>query len=181
MRVPLLILLTIGVACVAGEAAAEERSPAVAEALFRDAKRLLEQNQVAEACGKFAESMKLDPTVGTQLNLALCHERQGKISLAWSEMSQVLASSLAAGNEPRAAYARTRVAELEKRLAHAQIEIAPSAGVKELTVDGKALGEAAWGVPVPLDAGEHVFVFSGGERRTALTVRFAGQCCYNRQ
>lgn len=152
---------------------AQDGNPAVAEALFRDGQRLMKENAVAEACAKFAESMRLDPTTGTLLNLALCHEKQGKVARAWSEMSQAASQSARAGNKDRESFARDKMAELEKRLAHARIVIAQSAGVTELTVDGQPLGTAAWTIPLPLDPGEHVFVFAGGGKRKTLALAFA--------
>lgn len=152
---------------------AQDGNPAVAEALFRDGQRLMKENAVAEACGKFAESMRLDPTTGTLLNLALCHEKQGKLARAWSEMNQAAVQSARAGNKDREAFARDKAAELERRLAHARIAIAPTSGVTELSVDGQPLGAAAWTIPLPLDPGEHVFVFSGAGKRRTLTIAFA--------
>jgi len=151
---------------------AQERNPAVAEALFRDAQRLLKENAVTEACAKLTESQRLDPTTGTLLNLALCHQRQGKIALAWSEMNQAASESARAGNREREAFARGKATELERRLGHARIDVAPSAGVTELAVDGVSLGAAAWNLPIPVDPGAHVFVFSGRGRRRTIAMTF---------
>jgi hypothetical protein len=169
-----LVALAVSAALLSARPSwAQDGNPAVAEALFREGQRLMKDNAIPEACGKFAESMKLDPTTGTLLNLALCHEKQGKLALAWSEMNQAALQSARASNKEREAFARDKIAELEKRLPHARIVIAKSAGVTDLTVDGQPLGSAAWGIPLPVDPGEHVFVFSGGEKRRALNVAFA--------
>lgn len=153
--------------------AAQDGNPALAEALFRDGQRLMKENVVPEACAKFAESMRLDPTTGTLLNLALCHEKEGKLARAWSELSQAAVQSGRAGNKERETFARDKVAELEKRLPHARIAVAPSSGVTEVSVDGVPLGAAAWTIPLPVDPGEHVFVFSGGGKRRRVAVAFA--------
>ena len=50
----------------------------MAESLFREGKRLSGEHKFAEACPKFAESYKLDPGLGTLLNLAICHEVGGQ-------------------------------------------------------------------------------------------------------
>ena len=48
---------------------------AAAQGLFDEAKRLVAQGSVAEACPKFLASFKLDPRPGTGVNLADCHEK----------------------------------------------------------------------------------------------------------
>ena len=45
----------------------------MAESLFREGKRLSSEKKFSEACPKFEESYRLDPGLGTLLNLATCH------------------------------------------------------------------------------------------------------------
>ena len=54
-----------------------------AAALFEEGRALGKAGQWAEACDRFAESLELVPAVGTQLNLADCLEREGKLRRAW--------------------------------------------------------------------------------------------------
>lgn len=158
------------IALIAPRAGAQSAGGAatVAEALFRDGVAAFDAGRTAEACDKFAESFRLDPANGTLLNVALCHERQGKTASAWAELSQLAGRAAQAGQKEREQLARTRAAALERRLSRAQIEIAPDAGVEEVRVDGQVLGRAAWGSPLPLDPGEHAFAFAGPGRDGAL-------------
>src|SRR4051794_27921960 len=49
-----------------------------AAALVRDAKRLMAQRQYAAACPKLQEAQRLAPSPKMLLELALCHEKEGK-------------------------------------------------------------------------------------------------------
>src|SRR4051794_23940777 len=60
-----------------------------AEDLFRRAKSLMASKHYSEACPLFKESYRLDPGMGTRLNLALCYEANGQIALAWGEFRAV--------------------------------------------------------------------------------------------
>src|SRR4051812_24565538 len=55
------------------------------QALFDEGRRLLEAGNYVEACAKLDESYRLDAAAGTLLNLALCHEQQGRSASAWFE------------------------------------------------------------------------------------------------
>src|SRR5688500_5414952 len=70
-----------------------------AEALFREGKALLQQGKLAEACAKFDASDRLEPSVGTELNAADCHEKNGKVATAWAGFLKAAANAAKAGND----------------------------------------------------------------------------------
>src|SRR5688572_25737334 len=98
---------------VAAPSAALAQQEGAAEVLFREARAAMRKGDVARACPKFAESYRLDPSLGTLLNLALCEEQQGRIVSAWTKFKHFLDS--APLSDKRREIARERVAELEPR------------------------------------------------------------------
>jgi hypothetical protein len=137
-------------------AAAQDGNAAIAESLFRDGKRLSGEHKFAEACPKFAESYKLDPGLGTLLNLATCHEAEGKPASAWAEFSEASSRARREGDNDRAQLADEHVRSLEPKLAHVSIALAGSAPAGlVIKFDGRELSSAALGVQFPVDPGQH--------------------------
>ncbi len=127
---------------------------ALAEGLFRDGRELLERGEFAAACGKLDESYKLDPASGTLLNLALCHEREGKLATAWVEFQNALARVRREGSEERVTFARESIARIEPKVPRIRLAVAEGEGQPVMVeLDGTALGRAAWGGEMPVDPG----------------------------
>jgi hypothetical protein len=133
-----------------------------ADALFRAAQSLFEAGSVSEACVKFAESQKLDPAPGTLLNLAVCHEREGKTATAYGEYKQVAeiaAKGKTADDRERLRFARDAIAKLEPRLTRVVVE-APAQVSAEL--DGKPAPHE----PLLVDPGPHAIKLSAAGKKT---------------
>ena len=138
-------------------AAQTETKAAVAEALYRQARDLMAAGKYDEACPKLAQSQQLDPATGTLLNLAACHEKQGKLATAWLEYSDALVAARRDAREDRVQYARDRAAELEPKLSRLTLLLAPNADTPGLAIelDGASVGSAVFGAPTPVDPGKH--------------------------
>lgn len=140
-------------------AAATAEQKAAAQALFDDARKLTRGGQFTEACPKFSESERLDPTMGTKFYLADCLEHIGRLASAWTYYVEVTDAARAAGLKDRARFARSRADALEPKLARLAVVIsaqAPRASGIEVKRDGLTLGEAMWGTSIPVDPGVHV-------------------------
>jgi hypothetical protein len=137
---------------------AQPSNSALAESLFREGKRLSADKKFSEACPKFAESYRLDPGLGTLLNLATCHESEGKPASAWAEFSDASSQARREGDTDRGQLAEEHMKALEPKLAHVSVSLAPGAAVPGLVIkfDGRELSSAALGVQFPVDPGKHL-------------------------
>jgi len=151
-------LVCASLAFLVPRAAHANSEAALAETLYRTARELMAAGKHAEACPKFAESYRLDPATGTLLNLAACHEAQGKFASAWVEFTDAAAAAKRDGRADRVEYAEQHVKDLEPKLSYLTVTTAPGVDPASLqiTLDGAAVGVAALGVRAPLDPGQHV-------------------------
>lgn len=151
----LAALLAFASALAAAPVNAEDSS--VAEQVFKEGRALMVAGRFAEACPKLEESQRLEPKGGTQLNVAACHERLGKIATAWVEFHDAVAAARTEGHPERERLAQQRLDALEPRLPWLTVTIAPGAGGRDLTVqiDGATILPIALGKDMPVDPGEH--------------------------
>jgi hypothetical protein len=140
--------------------------PAMAEALFREGKALLNKGDFAAACPKLEQSQRLDPSSGTMVNLALCHEKQGKSATAWAEY--LLAARLAhtQGKVERAQVAEQSASALEPKLSYLTITVTSKAPGMVIRRAGIELDEAAFGSRLPVDPGTQVLTVSAPGKKT---------------
>lgn len=154
----LLVFACSLVAASAAYAAPSADDSALATLLFERGRALIAQGQIPEACQKFAESQRLDPGGGTLLNLARCHEQEGRLASAWSEFRAAEIVARDGGRPDREAEAAYHISALEPRLSRLSIVVPAAADVTGLVVerDGRELGRGAWSTAIPVDGGEHV-------------------------
>jgi hypothetical protein len=140
---------------------------AAADALFDSARTAMTKGDLASACEQFRASDKLDPAVGTELNLADCEEKRGHLASAW-ELYRTVEEKLSQTDE-RLPFAHTRAQALEPRVPKLTLTLAPTAPKDSTVRDGSVdLGSAAFGVALPVEPGAHELVVSapGFEPRT---------------
>jgi hypothetical protein len=160
--------LAVAALAAAAPARAQGDPSAIADALFADAKRLLEAGKVDQACPKFAESLRLAPTLGTRLNLARCYEVQGKTASAWGQYKEVVRTG--GDDTKRVDIAKERVSTLEQVLSRVTIQGSADVGL-QLKLDGQVLDAAVLGTAFAIDPGDHALEVSAPNKQPA-SVKF---------
>jgi hypothetical protein len=141
----------------------------LAQALFDEARYLMEQKRYAEACPKLKESQRLDPGGGTLLNLASCHELEGKTASALDEYHEALDFALRDRRDDREKIARTHIDKLEREVPRITVKPVKFVEGLEVKLDSTTLAPAAWGVATPVDPGRHVITATAVRHQT-LTI-----------
>ncbi len=128
----------------------------VAESLFRDGRKLMDEGKIADGCRKLEESERLDPAAGTLLALATCHEREGRVATAWSEFTQSVTTARRDGRTDREQFAQEHLKTLEPQLPRVVIDVPATSRIDGLVLErnGTALTSITWGLPLPSDPGE---------------------------
>ncbi len=167
-RSPLWIA-AIAAALVASVGAPDEASAQAPQAVPDEANRLYQEGAAAMikkdyvvACSRFEQVSRMVPDGGgVRLNLAECHEEQGKLASAYAQYG--IAETLAKkdGRKDRLKTATAGAARVKPKLA--MLVVTVPEGVRSLPdvvikLDGEVLGEKVWGVPYPVDRGAHTLV-----------------------
>jgi serine/threonine-protein kinase len=162
----LLILSLVSVPSLA-----QSSNQVAAEALFREARKLLDQGQYEQACEKLAASQKLDPAVGTLLNLGRCYEKLGRTASAWGAYREAAAAAHANGQAERLKSARAAADAVEPNLARLTIVVPSTVSALQPTIErnGQAVPPELWGIAVPIDPGEQTIVARAPDKKPWTT------------
>jgi tetratricopeptide (TPR) repeat protein len=135
---------------------AEDEGPSPAQVLFEAGRDAMKRGEHELACKKFTESYHEEPAPGTLLNLGNCEERQGKLSAALKRYQEAV--DQLEPDDPRAAFARKRAEELERKIPTLTVSVSATAPEKiRVTRNGEPL-TTELGTPVRLDPGNFVVV-----------------------
>ena len=141
-RAGLAALAVIALLCPAAHA-----SPA--DDAFKQGRELMKAGKYAEACVAFNESQRLDPSLGTQFNIAQCEEKTGKLASAlriYKDLAQYDT------NGTRRAAAADLAGKLEPRVPKLQVQLSAKPAGIVVTVDGAACTACLTGA-TPVDSG----------------------------
>jgi tetratricopeptide (TPR) repeat protein len=123
-----------------------------ADALFKEGKKLMSEKRYAEACPKLEQSMKLDPGIGTELNIGKCYEDWGRIGKALIAYKKAL--EMAKGDkDKRVPQIQELVDGLDSQAPRLTIKLPSGAsadGVK-VTLDGEVI--TTFGTALIVDPG----------------------------
>jgi hypothetical protein len=159
--VPLAVVATLATS----RAALAQEDAALAQTLFQEGRKLVAAGDVAQACPKFEESLRLDFALGTLLNLAECEALAGRSASAWARFGELEEKARIAAQSDREQFARRRRAELAADLAYAELRLPAAVSIDRLEVDGRALGVASYATPLPIDPGAHAVTVTVGSDR----------------
>jgi hypothetical protein len=162
------LVLSATAATAHGAPPALDASEARADALFREGTEKLDAGKVDEACVALAESLRLDSKLGTLLNLALCHEKQGKTATAWTEFSHAAAWAADAGQTDRRDFAHLHAVALERSLVRVQIHLSTSDPVV-IAIDGEAVAPSRGALPLFVDPGRHALTVTARSKKPFVT------------
>jgi serine/threonine-protein kinase len=126
-----------------------------AEALFDEGRNLVAAGKLAEACPKFADSQRLDPSPSTLLNLASCWEKLGRTATAWVTYKEAASASHALGRADYVATAQRHADALAPKLARITVEVPHPVEGLELRRDGMVVSSVECGQAIPVDPGTH--------------------------
>jgi tetratricopeptide (TPR) repeat protein len=152
--------LLVGVVAIAHA----ETDRARADRLFKEGRRYLDQKEYALACTAFEQSFDADPAIGTQLNLALCYEKWGKVATAFRAYRETEKLAKAKGDK-RSGVARKKMDELRPAIPRVKFELSAEPDASALfLLDGKELDRGWLADEIDVDPGPHT-----------LEVRIPGQ------
>jgi hypothetical protein len=134
-----------------------------ADELFQQGRALMRDGRQEEACPKFAESLQLDPSVGTEINLAVCLEKTGKTGSAWRAYRHAHSEASRLGQTVRAKGIAERMGNLEVRLSRLRIDLEGVRVPCSVRIDGAAVEQLEAAAGVPVDPGDHVVSVSEGQ------------------
>lgn len=157
----LAVVVVAGTLALATPARAQDI--AAAEALFNRGLADMEAGRYELGCKAIAESQRIDPRPGTLFTLATCEERWGHIATAVTRYGDYLLvfdrlpEDRKAAQGLRPATARARREKLAPEVPELTVVLPPGAPRgTQVRRDGQPMAEAALGVSLPVDPGEHV-------------------------
>lgn len=147
-----------------------------ADALFKKGKQLAGDKRYADACPAFEQSMKLDPAIGTQLNIAKCYEDWGRIgkALVAYRVAEKMAKD---AKDPREPKIRALVESLDPEVPRLTIKLPKGANPDGVVVKLDSEPMTTFGEQLIIDPGPHTIEYTvdgGPKKQKTVPVERAG-------
>jgi serine/threonine-protein kinase len=158
---------------IAGTAFAGNKEKA--DALFKQGKKLSAEKKYSEACPAFEQSMKLDPGIGTQLNIGKCYEDWGLLgkALVAYRAAEKMAHDAKDDREPKI---KAIIDELDSNVPRLTIKLPKNATSEGVVVklDGKPM--TTFGEAMIIDPGVHTidYTVDGEKKQKTVPVERGG-------
>ncbi|MBL9021096.1 MAG: hypothetical protein JNL21_02800 [Myxococcales bacterium] len=155
LRPPVVALAALVLFAGATSTTDARADAAVADQLFKQAKELMKEGKISEACERFRESYETDPALGALLNLADCLERDGRVASAygrWGEAAELAGRK----QDERVTFARERRDALKGKLSFLTVQVSGSSDGLSVYRGNTKLTPGAFGIALPTDPGEAV-------------------------
>ena len=137
-----------------------------ATALFEQGRQLAEAGQKDAACDKFESSLRLDPQIGTKLNVAACREDKGQLVDAYGLFESAALDADRTQKSGRATFARQRMDLLAKKLVRVTLTIAePDLPGLAISIGGRPVAKAEWSNVHAVQAGRYAVVATAPGKR----------------
>ena len=151
-------LVTCALVASADAGAQQAATTGTATVLFDEAVALMVKDKYAEACPKLARSNELSPNGGTLFALAECYEKNKQIASAWVTYKEAAIRASAAQRTEAEKKATEGAERLAPNVSRLTVRVVPEAAALPglaITLDGRPVAKAEWGVATPIDPGPH--------------------------
>lgn len=128
-----------------------------ADALFKHGKKLMDEKKYADACEAFEQSMKLDPQIGTELNVGRCFEEWGKLGRALHAY-QTAEKMAKEANDERTPKIDELITQLDSQVPRLTIHVPDGADTSSVTIDRERV--ESFSEPILLDPGPHTIAYT---------------------
>lgn len=164
-----LVLAALGRCCsqvAHADDVSREDVEKAATALFEQGRQLAEAGQKDAACDKFESSLRLDPQIGTKLNVAACREDKGRLVEAYGLFESAALDADRTQKTGRATFARQRMDLLAKKLVRVKLTIAePELPGLVIKIGNRELAKDEWMRSHVMLAGRYAIVATAPGKR----------------
>jgi hypothetical protein len=138
-----------------------------AETFFQEGINAMKRNDYTVACDAFGKSNRADPSPGTQINLALCFEKQKKWASAWTWYRSAFGLAQQRGQKEREQLADESATRIRPQIHYIVVSVKEPLTDMVVRRDGNEVATVLGGkeIPLPVDPGEHTLEVSAKSKK----------------